>query len=523
MLLFIGLVSCKKETSFQGQQNTSLISDRESGIFTFIFDKAPEQKFISTSENHNLGGRTYYNNIASFRDVEGIEHFLEPNRNETDTLSIYSKELNIEVYFYTNELEGYTYLFKSGDTIKVNYEDGKPIINILNRPIKKFDYSLNSTQSTFTSLFDNIFRKIPMPTKEILDDKEKRISFYENHIKTNVSLLKIELEKKNKSLDSIYDKNLVSKEIYDYYKNKLRFIEYSSLAKTKQLKIYLKQPQTNSNPDIKAHQNVPLIISELSANEIIKNGDTLLKYRYFHDFISNSFLPTYFEQQTKSSYQYTNFGKYYSRWDIVYDSIEESNIFPSNVKEYLLLQYMGKIVQNLEPKIIDNYTEKFFKTIENKNYKDIFKSEFQLKDSDSYKLELHDNTKKVHYLEDIVKDNSGKVIFLNFWASWCGPCLKSMPALNKLKKEFNSVVFIDLSTEDKFDEWVSSKAYSVMNKVPHNYIIINPYLSNFLKENHVDFIPRYMLIDKNGHLVHDDIQDISGDEIKKLLNRYLKD
>lgn len=525
VLLLMVLVSCKNEIPSESEENPSLIFERELGIYTFIFDKAIDRKVISTSNGQNFGLRTSHGNIASYRDYEGIEHFLKPSKNETDTISIYSKEHNLEIYFDTNELEGYTYLFKSGDTIKVNYKDGKPIVNVLNRFTKKLDFSLNSGSSIFASLFDNIFRKIPMPPKEILNDKDKTNSFYENYIKSNVSLLKIELNKKNETLDSIYDKNLISKEIFDYYKNKLRFVEYSSLAKTQQLKMYPKQFPFISDPDIKENQSIQISESLVSVQDIIRNGDTLLKYKYFHDFISNSFLPAYFEQQTKSSYKYDNFGKYYSRWDMVYDSIQGSDIFPKKVKEYLLLQYMGKIVRDLEPKIIDNYTEKFFETIENKNYKDLFKSEFQLKESNSYKLELHDDIKKVKYLEDVLNDNLGKVVFLNFWASWCSPCIKSIPILNALKKEYvnDDVVFIDLSTENNFDEWVSSKAYFLMGKESHNYIIINPYLSSFLKENHVDFIPRYLLFNKLGELVHQNAPGPESDEIRSLLNKYLKE
>jgi thiol-disulfide isomerase/thioredoxin len=49
-----------------------------------------------------------------------------------------------------------------------------------------------------------------------------------------------------------------------------------------------------------------------------------------------------------------------------------------------------------------------------------------------------------------LSDYSGKVLFVNLWATWCGPCRVETPELVKLHKEFRSrgVEMIALSTED---------------------------------------------------------------------------
>ena len=46
--------------------------------------------------------------------------------------------------------------------------------------------------------------------------------------------------------------------------------------------------------------------------------------------------------------------------------------------------------------------------------------------------ELKDQFGKSHKLEDY----KGKVIFLNFWATWCGPCRSEMPEIQKLYEEY---------------------------------------------------------------------------------------
>jgi len=68
-----------------------------------------------------------------------------------------------------------------------------------------------------------------------------------------------------------------------------------------------------------------------------------------------------------------------------------------------------------------------------------------------------------------LSDYSGKVLLVNFWATWCGPCRMETPELVKLHKEFQSrgVEMIGLSTEDP-----EASAESVME---------------FVKEYHVDY------------------------------------
>lgn len=48
-------------------------------------------------------------------------------------------------------------------------------------------------------------------------------------------------------------------------------------------------------------------------------------------------------------------------------------------------------------------------------------------------------------LQSLLKQHRGKVIYLDFWASWCGPCRKSFPWMNRVQQEFNSEDFTVIS------------------------------------------------------------------------------
>jgi peroxiredoxin len=85
---------------------------------------------------------------------------------------------------------------------------------------------------------------------------------------------------------------------------------------------------------------------------------------------------------------------------------------------------------------------------------------------------------------------SGKVIVLNFWATWCVPCRAEMPIFEKLRKRFSEdeVVFFGINDEDRdtaaaflkqqnltmpvlFDEWLEANLKYKINYVPTTVII----------------------------------------------------
>jgi len=78
---------------------------------------------------------------------------------------------------------------------------------------------------------------------------------------------------------------------------------------------------------------------------------------------------------------------------------------------------------------------------------------------------LSDDTKRN------IGDYRGQVVLLNFWATWCAPCVKEMPELNRLHSNYNDqgLVVIALSDEDrsrllKFDEKIPFSAIAAYSK-----------------------------------------------------------
>jgi thiol-disulfide isomerase/thioredoxin len=528
------LSSCKQKNS----NSTELISTKtikNNNNITIVFNQAPKVKFIplvmGSKSDTILGGRPYLVNLASYRDSEGIVQKINAKRlpfNDTINISIKNKQL--EIHFDQIALEGVSHLFRSGDSILVKYHDGKAYVKVINRKTKPFDYSFNDISSTKTNLtpFEAFFRYNALPlTNSKVKLAKYREEYYSVYLPQKATELQTYLSHQKKQLDSVYSKRLLSKSIYDYHHNKIKYTYYSMLAKLKQLDYPVLKENNPSSDDFKSNINKSFNIKDsksITVETLIKSGDSLLSYKFYQDFLNYYFLPNYIENQTtKYSFKYKNFGGSNYDWGAVYDLIQNSQLFSDKIKKYQLYRYMSRISRDMPPKTIDEYYTKFKSIPKNSIYKDLINRDFQIDKSITHKLVLKDTLNQTYYLEDILEKNKGKLILVEFWASWCGPCIKLIPSANKLKKIYSEdIVFIAISVENDFNEWKSSNSIKQKSSLTQNYILRNPYTSKIIKENHVIYVPRFFLYNKSGQLIDSNTPSPEKNELIQLIDKHLK-
>jgi len=115
-----------------------------------------------------------------------------------------------------------------------------------------------------------------------------------------------------------------------------------------------------------------------------------------------------------------------------------------------------------------------------------------------------------------LSDQKGKVILMNFWATWCPPCIAEMPSINelyeKLKKNKN-IVFIMVDADHDFN-----KSVPFMNK--HQFTLPLYEANSEMPENLLGgSIPTTVIFDKNGQLVfrHEGAGDYSSAKVADYL------
>ncbi len=98
-----------------------------------------------------------------------------------------------------------------------------------------------------------------------------------------------------------------------------------------------------------------------------------------------------------------------------------------------------------------------------------------------------------------LSDYKGRLVYLDFWATWCLPCLQEMKLKQMLKDKYaDDIVFVSISIDKKF---ATMKNYLEKNK-QYNSIFLFGGNDESIKENYnVKAIPAYVLIDRDGDIL----------------------
>ena len=120
------------------------------------------------------------------------------------------------------------------------------------------------------------------------------------------------------------------------------------------------------------------------------------------------------------------------------------------------------------------------------------------------------------------EDLKGKVVFINFWATWCAPCVAEMPSINSLYKIYEDnpeVVFVMINVENK-----EEKVRKFIKKKEFSFPIYLPNASQIPKVYESKGIPTTFVIDKDGYITYKKVgmANYDADGFVKFIARLTK-
>lgn len=104
----------------------------------------------------------------------------------------------------------------------------------------------------------------------------------------------------------------------------------------------------------------------------------------------------------------------------------------------------------------------------------------------------------VNELARQLEQHAGKVIYLDFWASWCGPCRKSFPWMTKMQAQYQQQGFVVLSVNLDHNKQFADE---FLQQVPADFPVIYDPRGELMKQYKIKGMPSSYLFDRNGKII----------------------
>ena len=414
---------------------------------------------------------SYKTKNSFVKNIVDVEKGAESFDFEVDEDSIYLK-----LRYNFNKFK--TFVLSRGDSIIISFKDGVPNLNLTNRKSKKYDYSVNDFLQRYKRPLD--FRAFLKKYKRIRTPKEEEE--YKEEIQAN-------FVKAINGIDSLKNINQLSENIHNYHKKSIYYMQDRNNADTEDI--------IKGNIDLHIDTYTGLLLKYVTGNikkRIVKtsSGSVINSIECF---------------------------------DFVY---KNKNLFEGKTKDFLLWHFIKEIAKDFSAEEFQSRFEIFTKEVSDLKLVNEIKDEYLVDYSSLSKTTdnviLIDNGKKKINLKDFLINNKGKVVFIDFWASWCAPCRKVIPESKKLIVDYKNkdVIFLFISIDKSLKKWKKAQEDENIMFYEHNTLAINYPNAKFYKDLNLKSIPRYLLFNKNGELVHKNAPSPDSKELRSLLDKYIE-
>lgn len=197
--------------------------------------------------------------------------------------------------------------------------------------------------------------------------------------------------------------------------------------------------------------------------------------------------------------------------------------FVAQDAEFLLYYNINENFTDIPAQRVQTLIEELGKLSPNSEYFKILKDRSNSVTNRQLNVELVDFKNQNNSFKNIL-DHKSQYTYIDFWASWCGPCRVEMPDSKKLKDVYESkgVQFVYISMDDNNLSWI--RAVKEMDMVEdESYRLVNKdKIPTILKNINLSSIPRYIILDKQGEIINADAPRPSDPKIREVLDELLK-
>lgn len=258
----------------------------------------------------------------------------------------------------------------------------------------------------------------------------------------------------------------------------------------------------------------------LNDTKLINNGDLFKRSAAYRKWLDG-----YITKLKNTKYKAdTTFG--YHGESVVKIKIVNQEISNPFIKEYLIFKATGDIIKRLDNKeAVAAAYRNFMKMSTNSAYKtEIEEAYGNYKRMADKGLSPDFSYNSIDNKLVALKDLRGKYVYIDVWATWCGPCKAEIPFLTKVEADYHgkNIHFVSLSVDRMADKakWV---AYVKEHNLGGIQLMADKdFSSDFIKKFNINAIPRFILIDPNGMIVSGDAKRPSDPELRKQLDTLLK-
>ena len=136
---------------------------------------------------------------------------------------------------------------------------------------------------------------------------------------------------------------------------------------------------------------------------------------------------------------------------------------------------------------------------------------------------LFTNYRNANGSQSSLTDFLGKYVYIDVWATWCGPCIAEIPALDELQDHYKdkniSFLSVSIDQEKDYQKWLDM--IKEKNLGGNQVFADNAWQSEFAQAYLIDGIPRFILLDPQNKIVSADAPRPSDPTIRKMLDELL--